>query len=250
MNGFPFPTSIEIFRNGERERAPGLPMWRDSWTQHQEAIALRPQITALWSDAKAHEDHAMKELTGKGKPKGWRDNLGLNNPESIANATMKRARLAMKHSQEASNAATAVMEKAFNERKTLHPYRTNESVADAVTRASIRQSIAGMTPDQREAFFKHPTDNRTRFAIFEVPAEVSGLDRDSALYRRLYDDAMTDLHGSQLERLDALDGIADYCLKLAVGVQRCAEADADGLGVKPDERASFFAGGYFASVPA
>lgn len=223
-------TSVTLFKGGNRE-SRSLPLWRESFHRWQDARPVLNKLDALWAIVENHRTKSMRKLSGEAED--WESRLGLH-------SHMKRTKDNLRMAHSVRDAAIELLEQAAEERAGLHPFSgTSESPAEAITRASIRQALLGMAPEQRTEFLKQPMDERTRRAIFEVSPEFVGLKRDAAVYQRLYDQAMKELHGERLERLDDLAALADYGLKLSAAVEEIVQVDALDSGVKPSEVRDF-----------
>lgn len=224
-------TSITIFKpNGKRE-SRGVPLWRDSFTQYHDGGQVRSAIDGLWAIASNQHKRGMAMITHQG-PQTWQESLGL-----ASNARTLQDNL--KSCQRAASLAGDLLEQVHNERGPLRPFDADAPGNNSVTRASIRQAIAAMPVERRRAFLAGKIDNLTRHALFETAPEISGLDANDASYARLRAEAMQELHGPRLARLEALEGLADYALKLAAGVEEATHEEITCLGLKPTQARQF-----------
>lgn len=222
-------TAVTIHRANDKPISVGVGLWRDSWQDYDQAREVMGSVRDLWQLEAGHRERGHDRSSPKPKT-DWESRLGLK-------SQLRHSGEMSKSAQKATAAVNQLMDAIETERRFIKPYKApTDSPTEAVLVQGVRQQLFSMTPAQRESFLSRPLSDRTRRALFEMDApELAGMDRESALYTRLRDESLDELHGERIQRLDDLDALVGYALKLADGIDQAAKAEAIATGVSPDE---------------
>lgn len=222
-------TSVTIHQKDDSPRSIGVGLWNDKWQGYDQAREVMGSVRDLWQLEAGHRERGHDRASPKPRT-DWESRLGLK-------SALRHSGEMSKAAQKATATVNRLMDAIETERRFVKPYKApTDSPTEAVLVQGIRQQLFAMTPAQRESFLSRPLNDRTRRALFEMDSpELAGMDRESALYTRLRDESLDELHGERIQRLNDLDALVQYALKLADGIDQAAKAEALATGVSPDE---------------
>ena len=223
-------TAVTIFHaKRESERVSMPVIWSDQWRTFSKASGLMKSVDGLWNHAGRHHQQGMDRAVGK--PRDWSSRLGLRDELQDVSAMLRT----VGNAQYLANELEAEIQ---DERASLRPYRTDtvDNASFAINRTSVRAAFLAMPLEAKHAFLRSPQDELTRRSLFELGRpELLGLAADDATYTNARDNAMTEVNGPALKRLESMQDLVTYARTLAVGVKRAGEAEAFDAGVTLDQ---------------
>lgn len=236
--------SASIRRVGRTPETRHIGTWNDSWNQAvPEAYRA---VQGLWRRLEQHAQRTTERVAAKGAntPASWESRMGLGDP--TLRADVERVRASLREARASSNLHDKALEEAVGLRQHLLPWTPSEhhtSAASAVTRASIRQRLADMPAKERNAYIgRENLSDETVRALCEVDPEMSGFAPDSLLFANFRQREITKRHAEKLARIEVLEGVADYILRLGSAVESAVRAElSDNFQMRADEASDFIA---------